>query len=194
MNAQARATPSAVANEACPGGGRGKDLPDALGVEAQGAQRHVPELGSKDHFFNDADLGSGESAGHGPRTRGAIVEAANHGDAPPGMVAGGLQSEYSQDECEGQGRLGAGDRPQDARLGVSLWEPFARETEAGGSKECDQETDGCGKDSRSPVQSLDGAEELQAVMAQGIETDDRAEAATLPVGDGRTRDAYRVAQ
>lgn len=193
MNAKARAAPAPITNEACPGGGGGEDPADALGVEAQGAEGHVPAVGGEDHIFDSSDLDGGELTGCGSRTRGAIVEAANHSDAPPGVVARGGQAEDPQGEREGQGGHGAGDSAQDAGFGLAVWETLARETEAGGSNKGEEKADGRCQDPYASIQLLDGAQELLAVLAEDINADNGAQATTLPTGDGRARDVQSVA-
>jgi hypothetical protein len=109
MDAKTRAAAAAVANKPCPGTRGGKDPADALGVEAQSAQGHVPVLGSENHVLVGGDLGGGELAGHGAWTWRAIIEAADDGDTSPGVVARRRHAQDAQDEGEGEGALGAGD-------------------------------------------------------------------------------------
>jgi hypothetical protein len=104
MNAKARPAPATLADEPGPRGCGGEDLADALGEEAQGAQGHVAVLGSEDHVLDGGDLGGRELAGHGARTWGAIVEAADHSDASPRVVARGRHTEDSQDQRERQSK------------------------------------------------------------------------------------------
>src|ERR1022692_2485298 len=80
VDAKARAAPATLANESGPGGRGGEDPADALGIEAQSAQGHVPELRREDHVLDGRNLDGGELGGHGSGTRGAIVEAADDGE------------------------------------------------------------------------------------------------------------------
>jgi hypothetical protein len=168
-----------------------KTLPMRWGVEAQGAEGHVSAVGGEDHILDSCDLDGGELTGRGSRTRGAIVEAANHSDAPPRVVARGRQAEDPQGQREGQGGRGAGDSAQDAGFGLTVWETLARETEAGGSNEGQKKADARCQDPYSPIQLFDGAQELLAVLAEDIKADDGAQATTLPTGDGRAWDVVQ---
>lgn len=48
----ARSSPSHLADDACPGGGRGEDGPHPLRMEGKSAQRHVPQGVIEDHVFD----------------------------------------------------------------------------------------------------------------------------------------------
>ena len=141
-----------------------------------------------------ATSAAGELAGHRSRTRGAIVEAANDGNAFPGMVAGGWQADDSQHEPHGQRRFGAGDRAQNAGLGLALGKALARETETRGSQEREEEADGGGQNPRPRLEPLDAGEELRAILLERFERDHGSLAAPLPTGDGRARNVQAVAQ
>jgi len=86
MKAAARTPPAVIANEFGPGGDRGKDLTEPLGVKSEGTQRHVAMLGGEDDGLHNGNFGDGELARAGAGTRGAIVEGAGRRGVAPGMV------------------------------------------------------------------------------------------------------------
>ena len=86
MNAMARTPPSMLADELGPGGERGEDLADPLGVEGEGTQRHVAMLGRENHALHGGNFGGGQLARVGAGTRRAIVESAGCRGVAPGMV------------------------------------------------------------------------------------------------------------
>ena len=118
----------------------------------------MPELRREDHVLDGRNLDGGELGGHGSRTWGAIVEAADDGDAAPSVVARSWQADDSENETNGRGRLCADDSTQDARLGVALGKPLACETKPGGTMEREQKADGGGQDLHSRLQLLDRAQ------------------------------------
>jgi hypothetical protein len=94
----------------------------------------VAIFGREDHVLDGRNLAGSELAGGGSRTWGAIVEAADKGEAAPCVVAGRRQADDSQNEIQGQGGQGARDRAQDAGLGLALGQTLAGETESGGRR------------------------------------------------------------
>ena len=87
MDTQARTTPASLARQSGPGGRGGKDLPDALRVETERAQRHVAVVGIEHHVLDVGDFNSRDLAGRGAWTRRTVIEAADGAGSPPGVVA-----------------------------------------------------------------------------------------------------------
>jgi len=135
MKALARPKPTSRSDELGPGGGRGEDLAEPLGVEREGTQRHVAMLGREDHGLHSGDLDDGELARVGAGTRRAILEGAGCRGMAPGMVTSWFEAENPEDQAKGEPRPGALDGTEDVRLGGALRQSSAAEVELGHSKQ-----------------------------------------------------------
>jgi hypothetical protein len=98
MNAMAGTPPSMLADELGPGGDRGEDLADPLGVEREGTQRHVAMLGCKDPALHSGNFGDRELAQARSGTRRPVVEGAGCRGVAPGMVTSRLEAEKPEDQ------------------------------------------------------------------------------------------------
>lgn len=70
----AQTPPSMLADKLGPGGDRGDDPADPLGIEREGTQRHVAMLGCKGHGLHSANFGDRELARARAGTRRMVVE------------------------------------------------------------------------------------------------------------------------
>ena len=194
MTAVSRTPPAMLADELGPGGDRGEDLADPLGVEREGTQRHVAMLGCKDHGLHSGNFGEGELARAGAGTRRAIVGGAGCRGVAPGMVTSRFEAENPEDQSKGEPRSGALDGPQDVRLGSALRQSSPAKVELGHSKQGQQKPNDGGENSSSTVEFGDGLEKVLSVLIDDLDGDDWAEAAPLPGRDRGTGDGEAVAQ
>jgi hypothetical protein len=102
------------------------------------------------------------------------------------MIASRLKVEDPQDEGEGEKGLRAFDGAEDVRLGRTVGESSGSKADPGDTEQGQQEPDDGGENSGSAVELGDGIEKAFLVLMQGLDGDDRTEAASVP---GRDRGA-----
>ena len=194
MDALPRPTPTALANEFGPGGDRGEDLADTLGVEGEGTQRHVGMLGRQHHLLDGGNFGGGELARGGAWARRAIVEGTSYGGVAPGVVASRFEAEDLENDGKREEGLRALDGAEDVRLGRAIGESTGNQAEPGGAEHGQEEANDGREDSGSAVEPRNGIEKTLRIVVEGFEGDDRAEATPLPGRDRGARDGEAMAQ
>jgi hypothetical protein len=195
MNALPWSTPTSRSDELGPGGDRGEDLADALGMDGQCAQRHVSFLGRQHHVLDVGHLGGRELARAGSRARGAIIQTANRrGGSVPSVVSAVFEMRDTQDHGEGEEWFCTGDGTQDSGFGAAFGEPLASEGEAGSAEHRQENSDNGREDAHSAIKLRYGVDHLLAVLVNRFDCDDRSRTAAAPSGHGRAWDSHVLGQ
>lgn len=116
VHSEAGAVPAVFPDEACPRGDVSKHLPDALGVEGQGAQRHVTVVGAGDELSHGRALLGGEPRRATLRTRRAVVEVAGERAVAPGLIAAGRETQKPEGHGKPSGMRDTVDGAEDRQL------------------------------------------------------------------------------
>ena len=187
IHAVARSKPSPFANQAPPGGGRGKDLRDSLSPQRQRTQAHVAIVLRDDQVPHVGNLVGGELSWRCMGATRTIIEGAVLLAPVPIVIPGSGQPQHPEGHGKRDGLRGVRDGVQDGALGGAVGHVLGVETETGEAHEEEGQADDGQEELDPALESEDLDLEFDLVQGKDVGGDNRALAAVNPAGGSGAR-------
>jgi len=184
IDTPSRSAPAPLTDEPGPCSRSCEHPADALGVQGEHANGHVPILHRGRHVMGYRHLLGSKLSRYAARAAAAVVEAARLIQAMPGVVAGRGEAEHSQCDGERDALLCSFDGAEDGGLGFTGRHPLAAEAHVEQADQGEQQPHDADQQLDAPLELQDPGAELLLVLTEQLRGDYRSGATANPACSG----------